>query len=195
MVQECKFRRDLYYRINVLCLHLPTLAERAEDIPALVSHILEKRGIRKDIPKDMMRILLEYNWPGNIRELENCLEHVINVYSGSFKLSDLPAWILPQQQIDKQLGGLDWLGDPDEVIRILLALKRGRGDHAGIGRRNLYAILHACGEDFTEHELRCRMKVLENAGLVIVRQGRAGTRLSPKAEKLLISLTETGETR
>lgn len=195
MVQEGNFRRDLYYRINVLCLHLPTLAERVEDIPFLVSHMLEKRGIRKDIPKDMMRILLEYHWPGNIRELENCLEHVINVYSGSFKLSDLPAWIMPEQQMDHHLGGFHGLGDPDEVIRILVALKRGRGDHAGVGRRNLHSILHACGEDFTEHELRSRMKALENAGLVIVRQGRAGTRLSPKAEKLLASLFKTGEMR
>ncbi len=73
------FREDLYYRLNVIPLPLPTLAERREDIPALVRHFVSARGEEADFDfsQDRLQALLEYHWPGNVRELENVVERML----------------------------------------------------------------------------------------------------------------------
>ncbi|HEX9974580.1 MAG TPA: sigma-54 dependent transcriptional regulator [bacterium] len=79
MVQEGRFREDLYYRLNVVAIIVPPLRERKEDIPFLVDHFLMKLGKRNSysMTDDAMAILLEYDWPGNVRELENTIERAI----------------------------------------------------------------------------------------------------------------------
>jgi DNA-binding NtrC family response regulator len=79
LVAEGKFREDLYYRLNVISLHLPPLRDRKEDIPLLAAHFFEKYCKENGKPArqfsaDAMRVLLDYDWPGNVRELENCVE-------------------------------------------------------------------------------------------------------------------------
>jgi DNA-binding NtrC family response regulator len=81
-VQDGKFRDDLYYRLNVIEIHLPPLRERREDIPLLAQHFLERltHELGKDIAgisESALRILLDYDWPGNVRELENAIERGI----------------------------------------------------------------------------------------------------------------------
>ena len=73
------FREDLYYRLNVIPLKLPTLAERKEDIPALVDHFVDLRGGRGTfkLPQGSFEALLDYDWPGNVRELENVVERMM----------------------------------------------------------------------------------------------------------------------
>lgn len=80
MVKEKKFREDLYFRINVMKLTLPSLSERKEDIPLLVEHFLERFNREKNkrimgVSQEAMAVLMFYDWPGNIRELENAIEH------------------------------------------------------------------------------------------------------------------------
>ncbi len=79
LVAEGKFREDLYYRLNVIPLHLPTLAERKEDIPALVEHFSRQRdhGRRLDLTNEQFSSLMSYNWPGNVRELQNVVERML----------------------------------------------------------------------------------------------------------------------
>jgi Nif-specific regulatory protein len=78
MVQAGEFRADLYYRINVVSIHLPPLRERREDIPAMAGHFLERfnreNGRTVQFSADAMRVLTSCYWPGNVRELENCVE-------------------------------------------------------------------------------------------------------------------------
>ena len=86
-VRERKFREDLFYRLNVMRLELPGLQERREDLPLLISHILKKlcakRNIRFDrISEEAMEVLLNHDYPGNIRELENILEHALIICQG-----------------------------------------------------------------------------------------------------------------
>ncbi len=72
MIEEGKFREDLYYRLNVVQVHVPPLRERKEDIPLLIRHFLNEAGYqKKEIPDDGISILNEYPWPGNIRQLKN----------------------------------------------------------------------------------------------------------------------------
>ena len=86
-VRNDRFRRDLYYRLNVFPITLPALRERAEDIPLLTEHFLERfsRQMRKPVEplsKSVMRALQEHHWPGNIRELENVIQRAIILSSG-----------------------------------------------------------------------------------------------------------------
>ncbi|MBL8028129.1 MAG: sigma-54-dependent Fis family transcriptional regulator [Fibrobacteres bacterium] len=95
-VKAGRFREDLYYRLNIIPISLPPLRERREDIPLLVNHMLEKLSVRVKrrgvtLAPETLEKLVAYNWPGNIRELENILERTI-VLSKNDKLlpSDLP---------------------------------------------------------------------------------------------------------
>jgi transcriptional regulator with PAS, ATPase and Fis domain len=77
-----RFRDDLFYRLNVIEIHLPPLRERREDIPLLARHFLERLTHElgkdiQDISENALRILLDYNWPGNVRELENSIERAV----------------------------------------------------------------------------------------------------------------------
>lgn len=88
MVQEGRFRDDLYYRLNVLTLSIPPLRERLEDIPVLVTSFLEKRPeanprlLEEPRLSAICRVLCRYNWPGNVRELENIIDRLIVVLGG-----------------------------------------------------------------------------------------------------------------
>jgi len=82
MVRDKEFREDLYYRINVIAIHMPALREKREDIPALVEHFLEKYRVRvgkelRGISKSALECLEAYDWPGNVRQLENVIERAV----------------------------------------------------------------------------------------------------------------------
>jgi DNA-binding NtrC family response regulator len=80
LVEEGKFREDLYYRLDVVSVHLPPLRDRVEDIPLIIKHFLkefsQESGIKKEISEETINILCAYSWPGNIRELKNCIERM-----------------------------------------------------------------------------------------------------------------------
>ncbi len=90
------FRRDLYFRLNVLSLRIPPLRERREDIPVLIAHFMERAvrasGQEKIVSDEALKVMLAYDWPGNVRELENCLERTCAFTSGPLiHVADLPA--------------------------------------------------------------------------------------------------------
>ena len=95
-IEKGRFREDLYYRLNVVPIHVPPLRERREDIPDLTSHILEKFRSRlgkpvKEMSPGAINALVQYDWPGNIRELENMLERSVLFCEGeTLELKDLP---------------------------------------------------------------------------------------------------------
>jgi formate hydrogenlyase transcriptional activator len=87
-VREGRFRADLYYRLNVFPIPVPPLRERPEDIPLLVWHFITRKRVRlarsiERVPDRLMRALVAYSWPGNIRELENVIERALIVSTGS----------------------------------------------------------------------------------------------------------------
>src|SRR5439155_8048871 len=82
LVADGRFREDLFYRINVIPIALPTLRERREDIPLLADHFLEKYCDQMDksvssISREVVTLLVNYDWPGNIRQLENVIERAV----------------------------------------------------------------------------------------------------------------------
>jgi transcriptional regulator with PAS, ATPase and Fis domain len=98
-VAQGTFRRDLYFRLNVLSLKIPPLRDRRQDIPLLAGYFLERlsrsAGHERSLSDDAMKALLAYDWPGNVRELENCLERACAFTSGPvIHVADLPSAIL-----------------------------------------------------------------------------------------------------
>jgi DNA-binding NtrC family response regulator len=91
-VEKGNFRRDLFFRLNVINIRLAPLRERKEDIPALINHFLARVGGNYNITAEAMEVLLSYDWPGNVRELENCVQHMAAINSGPLlHLGDLPS--------------------------------------------------------------------------------------------------------
>ena len=99
MVQEGTFREDLYYRLDVLNLKLPPLRERREDIPLLAAHFLdtfnkENNKLLEGITPETIKVLENYNWPGNVRQLKNCIERmVVLCRSSKLGIKDIPSEI------------------------------------------------------------------------------------------------------
>ena len=98
MVNEGRFRDDLYYRLNVINLQLPALRERGEDIPLLVEHFIQKYCAENTKPRrrftpEALQLLLDYSWPGNVRELENAVERAVVLSSGE----EMGAQLLPDE--------------------------------------------------------------------------------------------------
>ena len=95
MVQEKKFRADLYYRLNVFPIRVPSLRERKEDIPLLAAHFVEKFAQRQGksidhVPEEVIELLMSHEWPGNIRELQNFIERAVIVTTGRVLR---PSWL------------------------------------------------------------------------------------------------------
>jgi two-component system response regulator HydG len=95
LVDQGLFRKDLYYRLNVVGLRIPPLRERREDIALLAEHFLDRirreNGIPYRFAPDAMRVLVGYDWPGNVRELENAIERACALTTGpEIYMSDLP---------------------------------------------------------------------------------------------------------
>ncbi len=98
---EGKFRKDLYFRLNVVTIHLPALRERRSDIAALVHYFLDRfaPGKTLTVTPAAMKCMLQYDWPGNVRELENCIERAVALGSHeTLDVADLPPVLRAQQE-------------------------------------------------------------------------------------------------
>lgn len=105
-VEAARFREDLYYRLNVMEIHIPPLSERPEDIPLLVEHFIKRHNPElkrnfQGIDEDAMRVLMSLHWRGNVRELDNVIEHTMILAEGErITLSDLPSSIVASSQMN-----------------------------------------------------------------------------------------------
>jgi len=105
--KEGKFRKDLYFRLNVVTLHLPALRERKSDIAALVHYFLDKfaPGGNLTVSSAAMKCMLQYEWPGNVRELENCIERAVALGSRDcIEFADLPPAVRSEQSPESNIG-------------------------------------------------------------------------------------------
>jgi DNA-binding NtrC family response regulator len=113
MVKEGKFREDLYYRLNVVEIHLPPLRERTEDIPLLVRHFIEKYSgnrVPKQLSREAYSCLEKYSWPGNVRELENMIRALmVQCETDEVLLGDLPERARQTQENRLRAGDLSKL--------------------------------------------------------------------------------------
>ena len=93
-VEKGTFRRDLFYRLNVVTVRIAPLRDRKEDIPVLVAHFMARYGAKHVITREVSDALMSYDWHGNVRELENCVQHMVAINSGPLlHVGDLPSML------------------------------------------------------------------------------------------------------
>ena len=159
LVQEGRLREDLYYRLNVVRIKLPTLRERREDIPLLVNTFIGEfsRANRKKvtaITPRALQMLQAYNWPGNIRELKNCVESMVVLTKKTvLGVEDLPARFQTEKPPElSALSSLNIKTMEKELVRNALAQSSGNKRQAaellGISRRTLYRKMEEYGLKF-----------------------------------------------
>jgi transcriptional regulator with PAS, ATPase and Fis domain len=147
------FRKDLYFRLNVVTVHLPALRDRRSDIPILVHHFLDRyaKGSHVQVTPAAMKSLLQYDWPGNVRELENCIARAITLGDHeTIDVVDLPPAIRTEQTdsgvaLSQDAGSLSTTALAEmERMTILRVFEQANGDKAlagkmlGISRATLY---------------------------------------------------------
>ncbi|HSA94324.1 MAG TPA: sigma-54 dependent transcriptional regulator [Terriglobales bacterium] len=157
-VQQGTFRKDLYFRLNVVNLRIPPLRERREDIPLLVGHFLERlarsTGTERTLADDALERMMSYDWPGNVRELENSIERAWALSSGPvLHTSDLPTTLQGISALAAGASADHGIVSLQELEKraILEALQRLNGDKLlaarllGIGKTTLYRKLKEYG--------------------------------------------------
>jgi DNA-binding NtrC family response regulator len=172
MVEQGKFREDLFYRLNVVHLELPTLAQRKEDIPALIHHFLarymarnRRRGLA--ISQECIQALINYNWPGNVRELENVVESSATLAPAPvIGLDNLPARIRSSEArqafLEKEVpeafrGQLLPLGEVERlyILKVLKEVRQNKSMAArvlGLDRKTLRLKLKQYGYEAADEE-------------------------------------------
>lgn len=151
MVRENKFRSDLFYRLNVIPINVPPLRERKSDIKILMNHFIKKISSRegvsqKRISDEAVELLKKYDWPGNIRELENLTERLIIIS----KNNEIDVRDLPQEIIEKVNSEQEKLSEKEKIIK---SLKRSSGNktkaakNLGISRKTLYNWINKYKDD------------------------------------------------
>jgi DNA-binding NtrC family response regulator len=160
-IKRGTFRKDLFFRVNVVSIKMPSLRDRKEDIPELVRHFLARFGNEKSVAKisdEALGRLMSYDWPGNVRELENCIQRAVSLGSGTFiQMQDLPSamlYHLARKSSSRQdLTTLQAL----EQQAIRRALQATGGDRVraakllGIGKTTIYRKLKEYGMDQDEN--------------------------------------------
>ena len=153
MVEEGTFREDLYYRLNVIPIKLPSLRERKEDIPQIIDYMIKEYSKKldkdvEDIEESVVNTMINYRWPGNIRELQNIIEYSVNMSSSTIITTDvIPKKIknidfIPDEK-DESIIKLDEL-ERREIIKALNKYKKYKKDKdlaaksLGISRSTLY---------------------------------------------------------
>jgi transcriptional regulator with PAS, ATPase and Fis domain len=145
MMHRREFREDLFFRINVIRLNIPPLRERREDIPLLIDHFMERINLKqskqiKKVSPSALKILLNYDFPGNVRELENVIEHAIILTKGiEIQPRNLPSYLTRKDKEfppDSNLPAGQELAVLEQVERDLIAqaLERHSGRTAAAAR-------------------------------------------------------------
>jgi DNA-binding NtrC family response regulator len=141
MVEQGRFRKDLYFRLNVVNLRIPPLRDRRSDIAPLAMYFLERmnrdHGTKHTFSDDALRVMAEYDWPGNVRELENAIERACALSSGPvLHMGDLPTQL---QDFRLQRGPTKYASDAEEQVE--LAPETGKGGIVSIAEMEKHAIL------------------------------------------------------
>ena len=187
MIKEEKFRSDLYYRINVLPIHIPPLRERKDDINMMLKYFIE-RDI--SISEKVKSIINSYNWPGNIRELRNTAMYINTMSSGEeVSIDDLPYNLINIKKDYKK--EIDYLKNKtciEKTIEVMKCIERHNKNQKSSGRSRIYKELSEKGIVITEGEVRHILEILKEEDIVLSNSGRKGSELSNKGLEILTAL-------
>ncbi|PEK98845.1 sigma-54-dependent Fis family transcriptional regulator [Bacillus sp. AFS017336] len=199
MVSQGTFREDLYYRLNVLPLNIPNLRERQEDLFILIDYFLHDNEIKLRFTPEVKNALLNYSWPGNIRELENFIKYLKVIVEGdTVKLQHIPERILnnsiilstplaPTAEKEDVLQFLSRHGslmDYEDILTILWNISKRQ---ERVGRTVLCSLL---SRPLSEAQIRNKLSILKRYGCVTIGVKKQGTTITPMGIQVLQSIRE-----
>lgn len=195
LVEKGLFHPDLFNLFSKSLLKVPALSQRMEDLLPLIDNI-KQRINRSDITftNEVIEFFKKYNWEGNVKELYNVITYLSLLEEDPIGMEFLPFHL--RSRADEQkfknsdvnntiISKIEKRGFLDESIEILSAFYEGKKEHISYGRNALKKRLEEKGLNLSEQQLRMRLEVLQELGLTIVRQGRAGSTISRKGEEFI----------
>ncbi|MEA4987419.1 MAG: sigma 54-interacting transcriptional regulator [Anaerovorax sp.] len=195
MVHNGQFRADLYFRLKMGCIHLPTLREMPEEIKPLVKHFIKKElGHSIEVEDEVFNVFQKLRWNGNVRELYNTIKYMLAVRQKENHLCicDLPDTHFFEFTTDDtdhiksaQSFANFFESISVELFEILQAVSNLQKQKRIAGRVNIARYLTNCGKHCTEGQVRTRLKQLEREDYLILKKGRSGASLTKKGEMVL----------
>lgn len=189
MVEEGRFRSDLYYRLNTLPIFLPPLRDRRDDIESLVAHFQQVFGKPFDLNDDVWALFMQYPWKGNVRELRNCVEYLSFLDKPVIELADLPpafsVYIKQQDALEgksREAEATLAMRPPNvtskEYLFLLERLKEAYEGRRKTGRSALLEQARAAGLLLSQGDVRFMLGQMESCGLVRISVGPGGTQIT-----------------
>ena len=190
-----KFRKDLYYRLSILPLNLPPLRKRGNDVLEIFEKFMETKKEKVNLSDNVKEYFLKYSWDGNIRELSNCGEYLINLGYDNVEIDDLPE-SMKNKSVETAINNIDpsmtVLGtlktesfNKDTATVILEILYDMAKQNRKIGRKQLSSQLREHNIFLGEQEVRNKLVILAEKGLVKISKGRGGTQITNNGIKVI----------
>lgn len=187
LVEEGKFRKDLYYRLNVLPLETIPLRDRKEDIIPLAERIMKELGVKFELSPEAARAFVNYKWEGNVRELKNYIEYLAHLGKKVIELQDITfarhscedefKLIKEEAELAAKLIRPSRYGK-EKYLFVLECLEKSRKDRSRIGRRSLVRLAAEKDLFISENEARGILNILHDYGMVNLSNGRGGTQIT-----------------
>lgn len=197
MVNNGEFRVDLFYRIDVLSLKIPSLNSRPDDIILLINKIKEEFNGDFVLTEKAEEAFLKHDWRGNVRELKNYIENIINLGITKVDIDDLPFEIEANienkavksdaRKLNSRLLGIAGK-DINSYIFILEELEKALKDNKRLGRRSVFKKCEESNQFISEQEIRTILLNLEKNQMVRILKGRGGTMITEKGREFLKNL-------
>ena len=175
LVDKGKFRKDLYFRLNVFQFQIPSLRERREDIPILIEYFFEKWEASRILKQNFISFYNNYKWPGNIRELKNVLKNMITLSQDDLKLENLPDYLKNKDNFNKDI-------IKNIILKLIYSLEYNNQD---TGRRSLLKRFKELFFYISENNLRDIIKSLEKDKYINICKGRKGNTLTEQGKLFL----------
>lgn len=181
LVKDKKFRADLYYRLNALPLNILPLRDRMGDLEVLINHFKKNLDLNFIFTEKTKKLIFQYNWPGNIRELKNCMEYFCCLNEKIIELTMLPEYIKENIDLKEETNqSNDFLLS----LEILNILKKSEKDEVGIGRSHILKCLKETGIEISEAIVRRLLQDMNKKGYIISNIGRGGSKITPLGKEL-----------
>jgi transcriptional regulator with PAS, ATPase and Fis domain len=205
MVRKGEFREDLFYRLNVLKLKIPSLNSRKEDIPLILESLKKAFNGSFTLADSAVEALMKHDWRGNVRELKNYVEYLVNLNIETVEASDLPFYDddfteIPEDKTPRNTHREHLHSSPLELLKetagktmdshlfVLKQLEKGFRENKRLGRRSIYKECENNSLFISEQEIRTILMNLEKCGMAKILKGRGGSVITETGLEILKGL-------